>query len=58
MVPYYGHHGTKMFIRRKPIRFGYKIWMFCSSDGYPYQEIIYVAETVDLQKPLLVSTLS
>ena len=25
MVPYYGHHGAKMFIRGKPIRFGYKL---------------------------------
>jgi DNA excision repair protein ERCC-6 len=30
-----------MFIRGKPIRFGYKLWMLCSSDGYPYQAIIY-----------------
>jgi len=41
MVPYYGHHSAKMFIRGKPIRFGYKIWMLCSSDGYPYQAAIY-----------------
>ncbi|KAL3258170.1 hypothetical protein MRX96_046422 [Rhipicephalus microplus] len=36
MVPYYGHYSCKMFIRGKPIRFGYKIWMKCSSNGYPY----------------------
>lgn len=41
MVPYYGHHGAKMFIRGKPIRFGYKIWMLCSSDGFPFQASIY-----------------
>ena len=41
MVPYYGHHSAKMFIRGKPIRFGYKIWMLCSSDGQPYQASIY-----------------
>ncbi|KAL3210899.1 hypothetical protein MRX96_008552 [Rhipicephalus microplus] len=33
MVPYYGHHSCKMFIRGKHIRFGYKIWMMCSSNG-------------------------
>ncbi|KAH7933397.1 hypothetical protein HPB49_012215 [Dermacentor silvarum] len=33
MVPYYGHHSCKMSIRGKPIRFGYKIWMMCSSNG-------------------------
>lgn len=26
MVPYYGRHSAKQFIRSKPIRFGYKIW--------------------------------
>ena len=42
MVPYYGHHGTKQFIKGKPIRFGYKIWCCCTPEGYlvqlePYQ---------------------
>ena len=34
MIPYYGRHGTKQFIRGKPIRFGFKLWCLCSSDGY------------------------
>ena len=41
MVPYYGKHGAKMFIRGKPIRFGYKIWALCGSNGYPYHLQIY-----------------
>ena len=41
MVPYYGRHSCKMFIKGKPIRYGYKIWMLCSSDGYPYHMDIY-----------------
>ena len=41
MVPYYGRHSAKMFIRGKPIRFGYKIWSLCGSDGYPYHLKIY-----------------
>ena len=41
MVPYHGHHSAKMFIRNKPIRFGFKLWMLCSSDGYPYNIQIY-----------------
>jgi len=45
MVPCYGHHSAKMFIRGKPIRFGYKIWMLCSSDGYPYQAVIYCGKS-------------
>lgn len=36
MVKYFGHHPCKQFIRGKPIRFGYKNWMLCSSDGYCY----------------------
>lgn len=34
MVPYFGRHSCKMFIRGKPIRFGYKLWCLCSSTGY------------------------
>ncbi|KAL3201142.1 hypothetical protein MRX96_043098 [Rhipicephalus microplus] len=41
MVPYYDHHSCKLFICGKPIRFGYKIWMMCSSNGYPYAMEIY-----------------
>ena len=36
MVPYYGCHSCKMFIRGKPIGFRYKIWCFCGENGYPY----------------------
>lgn len=36
MVPYFGRHSCKMFIRNKPIRFGFKQWCLCSSDGYLY----------------------
>ena len=35
MVPYFGRHSCKMFIRGKPIRFGYKCWCLCGSNGYP-----------------------
>ncbi|KRY88724.1 PiggyBac transposable element-derived protein 3 [Trichinella pseudospiralis] len=41
MVPYYGHHSCKMFIRGKPIRFFYKIWTLSSANGYPYALKIY-----------------
>lgn len=41
MVPYYGRHGIKMFIRGKPIRFGFKIWALCGTDGFPYHLRIY-----------------
>jgi hypothetical protein len=53
MIPYYGHHGCKQFIRGKPIRFGYKMWCLNTTTGYliqfePYQG----AGTVDIQKSL------
>jgi hypothetical protein len=47
MVPYFGKHGCKQFIKGKPIRYGCKIWMGATSTGYavwleprlePYQE--------------------
>ena len=42
MVPYFGRHGCKQFIRGKPIRFGYKMWVLATPLGYvlqfePYQ---------------------
>nr|CAH7751982.1 unnamed protein product [Callosobruchus chinensis] len=42
MIPYYGRHPTKQFIRGKPIRWGYKIWTATNRLGYiewfePYQ---------------------
>ena len=30
-----GAHSAKMFIRGKPIRFGYTVWSISGSDGYP-----------------------
>lgn len=41
MVPYFGRHSCKMFIKGKPIRFGFKIWAMCSSTGYMYQFMPY-----------------
>ncbi|KRZ16588.1 PiggyBac transposable element-derived protein 3 [Trichinella zimbabwensis] len=38
MVPYYGHHSSKMFIRGKPIRLGQKIWAITSTSGYPFKK--------------------
>ncbi|GLV46450.1 hypothetical protein CBL_21303, partial [Carabus blaptoides fortunei] len=31
MVKYFGHHSSKKFLIKKPVRFGYKNWMLCSS---------------------------
>ena len=54
MVPYFGKHCAKMFIRGKPIGFGYKNWVLASSDGYPYKFGTYTGacKTKDSSKPL------
>ncbi|KRZ83761.1 PiggyBac transposable element-derived protein 3 [Trichinella sp. T8] len=53
MVPYYGHYSCKMFIKGKPIRFGFKVWMMTSSSGYPYAMQIYAGKESDKKnKPL------
>jgi DNA excision repair protein ERCC-6 len=51
MVPYYGRHSCKMFIRGKPIRFGYKLWCMCGNDGYPYYTIIYTGKSNESGPP-------
>ena len=34
MIPYYEKHGTKQFIRGKPIPFDFKLWCLASPDEY------------------------
>lgn len=52
MIPYYGRHGCKEFIKGKPIRFGYKVWSLASSSGYmasphpvPHGAILWIAHS-------------
>ena len=53
MVPYFGRHSAKMFIRGKPIRFGYKLWSLCGSDGYPSHLQVYKGkEATSSKEPL------
>ena len=54
MVPYFGRHSAKIFIRGKPIRFGYKNWILASSDGYSYKFGTYTGacKTKDSSNPL------
>lgn len=41
MIEYFGRHGCKQCIRRKPIRFGYKVWCINSPKGYLINFDIY-----------------
>lgn len=37
MVPYFGRHTAKQFMRSKPVRFGYKLWTMATAGGYVIQ---------------------
>lgn len=41
MIPYFGRHSCKMFIKGKPIRFGFKAWCLTSSTGYLFKTKLY-----------------
>jgi len=41
MIPYFGRHSCKMYMRGKPVRFGFKVWCLCSASGYLYKFIPY-----------------
>lgn len=44
MLPYFGMHSAKMYMRNKPVKFGFKFWVLASSDGYPYHVILYTGK--------------
>ncbi|KFM77688.1 PiggyBac transposable element-derived protein 3, partial [Stegodyphus mimosarum] len=41
MVKYFGRNSLKMYMKGKPVKFGYKLWMICTFDGYPLKIIPY-----------------
>ncbi|GBL99244.1 PiggyBac transposable element-derived protein 3 [Araneus ventricosus] len=41
MVRYFGRHGCKMYMKGKPVKFGYKLRILSSFDGYPFYIIPY-----------------
>ena len=41
-----------MFIRGKPIKFGYKIWALCASNGFPYCLQLYEGKKENNNQPL------
>ena len=48
IILYYGKHDTKQFIRRKPIRFEFKLWCITSSKRYPLHAEPYCGVDTDL----------
>lgn len=47
MMPYYGKHYAKQYIKGKPIRFGFKNWALCTSSGYMVSFDIYTGKSQD-----------
>ena len=47
MIPYFGRHGCRQFIKGKPIRFGYKAWTMAQKHGYCLQADIYQGKGSD-----------
>ncbi|XP_030763273.1 piggyBac transposable element-derived protein 2-like [Sitophilus oryzae] len=45
MIPYYGKHYAKQYIKGKPIRFGYKNWALCTRTGYCVTFDIYTGKS-------------
>lgn len=50
MIPYFGRHNCKMFIRGKPIRFGFKYWCLCSDTGYLFEANPYAGAASSYDK--------
>ena len=48
MLPYYGRHSTKQYIRGKPVRFGFKMWCLCGHDGFLYHAQTYAGSDTHL----------
>ncbi len=44
MIPYFGNHHFKQFIRGKPIRFGFKVWCLCDEAGFLHAFDIYTGK--------------
>ena len=52
MVPYHSLHSAKQNIKGKPVKFGYKLWMLCSNDRFPYNFEIYSGKDSSRTSPL------
>ena len=51
MVPYFGKHEAKQFIRGKPIHYGYKIWVLATPLRYVVNMVPYQGATGEKRKP-------
>ena len=44
MVPYFGRHVCKQFMKNKPVKFGYKLWVAATPLGYAIQFYPYMGK--------------
>ena len=44
MVPYFSGHGCKQFMKNKPVKFGYKLWVVATPLGYAIQIYPYMGK--------------
>ena len=44
MVPYFVRHGCKQYMRNKPVKFGYKVWVAATPLGYAIQFYSYAGK--------------
>ena len=44
MNPYFGRRGCKKFMKNKPVKFGYKLWIAATPHGYAVQFYPYVGK--------------
>lgn len=42
MIVYTGHYSEIMYMRGKPIKSGYKLWVLATAEGYPLNLQVYV----------------
>ena len=48
MIPYYGRHPVRQFIRNKPLQWGYKIRIAASPEGYAFVIDVYQGQQVGM----------
>lgn len=49
MLPYFGNHSCKQFIRGKPVRFGFKTWALCCEHGFPFYIDVYQGKSISYE---------
>ena len=52
VVPYYGRHGCKQYIQKKPVKFGYKLWVAATPLGHAIQFYPYARKDDNYNKDI------